>query len=269
MKKTIFALFALAGIAAGVSLDASLYTDAQKTSLKGAYNFSSTDAINTSFFGSNLSGVENGILTIGSGSAQAYTKDCGIGASPFTVSFDLLGLTPNSSADGVIISLYSNGNAEGANTALTLGVNTAGYIYLQNGDGGTTANSESPYGNGRSPKFRETLTLNASDISGQTMTIVADNNTNTLSLYVNGTSVYTNNEWKAGTNGTLALNGIQIGKYLVVDTNNISEVKMDNLSVWSRALSADEVQGLITPEPGTTTLSLLALAGLAARRRRK
>lgn len=35
------------------------------------------------------------------------------------------------------------------------------------------------------------------------------------------------------------------------------------------ALTASEVKALTVPEPATATLSLLALAGLAARRRRK
>lgn len=52
----------------------------------------------------------------------------------------------------------------------------------------------------------------------------------------------------------------------------------DDLAIWNRALSAEEVallaqgavaNGAIIPEPTTATLSLLALGGLAARRRRK
>jgi MYXO-CTERM domain-containing protein len=48
-------------------------------------------------------------------------------------------------------------------------------------------------------------------------------------------------------------------------------IELDNLLVYKTALTADEVKSLIVPvpEPTTATLSLLALAGLAARRRRK
>ena len=44
---------------------------------------------------------------------------------------------------------------------------------------------------------------------------------------------------------------------------------IDNLYVWNRALGTTEVKALVVPEPATATLSLLALCGLAARRRRK
>ena len=46
-------------------------------------------------------------------------------------------------------------------------------------------------------------------------------------------------------------------------------VDFDNITFWNKALSDSEVSGLVIPEPTTATLSLLALAGLAARRRRK
>ena len=46
-------------------------------------------------------------------------------------------------------------------------------------------------------------------------------------------------------------------------------VDSDNITFWNKALSDSEVSGLVIPEPTTATLSLLALAGLAARRRRK
>ena len=46
-------------------------------------------------------------------------------------------------------------------------------------------------------------------------------------------------------------------------------VDFDNITFWNKALSDSEVSGLVIPEPTTATLSLLALAGLAARRHRK
>ncbi len=57
------------------------------------------------------------------------------------------------------------------------------------------------------------------------------------------------------------------------DSSRASSADYDDLAIWNRTLSADEISyltaGGAVPEPTTATLSLLALAGLAARRRRK
>lgn len=47
------------------------------------------------------------------------------------------------------------------------------------------------------------------------------------------------------------------------------EAEISNVTLWNKTLTATEVKGLMIPEPTTATLSLPALAGLAARRRRK
>ena len=70
-------------------------------------------------------------------------------------------------------------------------------------------------------------------------------------IYYN-TATFSNNTWTMGTQAELMANAA----YLVVGTTQ-------GEGNWNVSLSA-----LVTPEPATATLSLLALAGLAARRRR-
>lgn len=65
---------------------------------------------------------------------------------------------------------------------------------------------------------------------------------------------------------------MQLGKRYGNGRDVDGTVTFENVVVWNRALDAVEVQSLVVravPEPATATLSLLALAGLAARRRRK
>ena len=71
-----------------------------------------------------------------------------------------------------------------------------------------------------------------------------------------------------GVTASTALTGFQFGA--AFGGNRVSNsVTLDNIAVWNRALSAAEVATLPLPEPTTATLSLLALAGLAACRRRR
>ncbi len=52
-------------------------------------------------------------------------------------------------------------------------------------------------------------------------------------------------------------------------TNNSSDFTFTNVQLYSGVLSQEQIASLSIPEPTTATLSLLALAGLAARRRRR
>ena len=271
MKKTIIALLALAGVAAAESLDATLYTSAQKTDLVGAYNFSSTSQTLGSGLFSNTLTVDNESDTLklsytDSSKVEAYNNSNNITGGDFSVSFDVLDLTLNSGSDSIILALSSNASNTGTTTALSLGVNMDGKVYFRNGDGDT---STDVLGFGRSTKFTETLTLNSSDLVGKTVTIVSNSTDKNLALYIDGTSVYSNSDWEAGNSGSISLKGMQIGKYLGVGSSAIPSLEIDNFAIWRKALSANEVQALIVPEPTTAALSLLALAGLVMRRRRK
>ena len=95
----------------------------------------------------------------------------------------------------------------------------------------------------------------------------AGTSTAALTLYYNGAQVAT------GTLGaincttqpldTFALGGRNIG------TGNSTDFSFTNVQLYSGVLSSTQISQLSVPEPTTATLSLLAVAGLAARRRRR
>lgn len=92
----------------------------------------------------------------------------------------------------------------------------------------------------------------------------------TLSTGSSGAYVYMNGE-EAGTDSGLKGSGSPIEIYInSVNTAAIKSVYLHNSSLTSTDVSTlhAEIAQMI-PEPTTATLSLLALAGLAARRRRK
>ncbi|MBQ9095452.1 MAG: LamG domain-containing protein [Akkermansia sp.] len=96
----------------------------------------------------------------------------------------------------------------------------------------------------------------------------------TLTLYVNGDSASVT--YAPGADSKLS--NFQLGSQWGDGSRRV-QANFDDLAIWNRTLGADEIallsQGAIAngtlpvPEPTTATLSLLALAGLAARRRRK
>ena len=87
--------------------------------------------------------------------------------------------------------------------------------------------------------------------------------------YANGTATVWVNGKKAGTTGVFYsdIHGGKPTSYLVGDAS-YGTIALTNETLTT----AEQIKGLATPavpEPATATLSLLALAGLAARRRRK
>lgn len=89
-----------------------------------------------------------------------------------------------------------------------------------------------------------------------------------LTLYYNGAQVATGTlgaiNCTAQPLDTFALGGRNIG------VGNATDFSFSNVQLYSGVLSATQISQLsVVPEPTTATLSLLALAGLAARRRRK
>ena len=101
-----------------------------------------------------------------------------------------------------------------------------------------------------------------------------DNDTNQASFYVNGdyvgavtiTSASTGN---AGHGAAIGASCQDLVNGAVRDDFN---GYLAELSIYNKTMTAAEIRstaGLVVPEPATATLSLLALAGLAVRRRRK
>lgn len=175
----------------------------------------------------------------------------------FTISFDIKDLS--SDIDGSIFSIYTDDpsitnntlslkKTEGDNTKLTLGF----------GGGSQGGN----------------ITTNYVPTAWTNFTITCTSNQ--ITFYKDGQIINT----IAAEVGSKAITGIQFGKDWGASTSNtqnfIDSAKLDNIGIWNKALSTDEVKelnGLPTnsavPEPTTATLSLLGLASLLMRRRRR
>lgn len=106
-----------------------------------------------------------------------------------------------------------------------------------------------------------------------TYDVTADN-TAAIKLYQNGILIATATQASANVTGE-KLDVFSLGgrPYEADDgsVNNLTSFSFDNVQLYEGVLSADQIASLsgVTPEPTTATLSLLALAGLCARRRRK
>ena len=262
---------ALTGVVSAASVGYNSMSQSQKDGVAFAWDFSNGDkgfAVGSVEMGGSgwssdsFSLTLNNHATVGSnGTCPWSSQVSGIGES-FTLSLDV-----NSISDSrdwkTIVSLYSdNGTAE-FNNCMALTTNGAGdgSIVIQSGLGGQTA-----YGSAGNRTVASGLKV--SDVENTTFTIVSDATAKTLTLYVNGNEVNHINNWVAGSGKSLALTGFQFGSCFS-EADKISAAEISNITVWNKALTATEVKGLVIPEPATATLSLLALCGLAARRRRR
>ena len=99
-----------------------------------------------------------------------------------------------------------------------------------------------------------------------------DDSTATLSLYQNGALIATATQPDNNTTGE-ALDVFTIGGRPYDNAGypkNSTDFSFTNVQLYEGVLSSEQIASLsVTPEPTTATLSLLALAGLCARRRRK
>jgi predicted secreted protein len=205
----------------------------------------------------------NNTATIGTdGTCPWSSQVAGMGTS-FTLSFDVNSIASNTGDWKTLVGLYSNGGATTFNHCMALTTNGAGNgtIILQSGLGGETA-----YGNAGSQTLETKLTVK--DVDNTTFTIVSDAEAKLLTLYVDGQKTAEVTNWVAGNGESLALTGFQFGSCFS-EAGTIGNAEVSNITVWNKALTSSEVAGLVVPEPTTATLSLLALAGLAMRRRRK
>ena len=175
-------------------------------------------------------------------------KDSMMANTAFTISFDL-----NNFTSGTLLTLTTSKPSDLWRT-VRLFTNDSNQLALT--FGGTT----------------KATTITSDTLDWTTITLVgttSTSNSNTLSLelYANGVSQTTLSVSNANTWANDRNIKFQFGHYAA--SANSSTFDVDNVLIYNKALSAVEINAITVPEPTTATLSLLALAGLATRRRRK
>lgn len=254
---------ALAGVASAAdSRPYSIYSDELKNGLVFAYSFDSSaqaDSI-TSTVVVDGSFTRNETTGIGScaGSSDVVLTNLGI-TEDFTFSFKFVDASGdlNPSYKGcAFVTLYSDASSSDKNDCFYFSNNGRDNFGLAG-----LAWGDTPAGNNNWIYDNQISTNNA---KGSVFTLTWDSSAKSGVLYKDGASI------KSFTDGAGTLEMITFAS--ANGTYNTATVSYDNIALWNRALSAGEVASLSTltiPEPTTATLSLLALAGLAARRRRK
>ena len=260
MKKTIIGLLALGGFASAAITDGLQWAE----SFGDGYSQAATFTLKNAFY------VENGVGVAGGSHTDSRvwtTNTGGKFTNAFTFSFKLVDFDSANWNDA--LSMYSNGTTNGTNNSIQLQQNGSGelMVYTDKFTGSNVADNASNINLG-----------SVASLKGKVLTLVFDatGTSNTLTAYVDGVanSDIITFTYAEGVTASTALTGFQFGAAFGGSRASDS-VTLDDIAVWNRALSAAEVASLpltvapAVPEPTTATLSLLALAGLAARRRRK
>lgn len=151
------------------------------------------------------------------------------------------------------------------------GNDTFGQVTTFTNNSSGTAGGQGGYSEGYSESLEKAG--DTTDLTFSTTVFLTGNNTGTVTLYEIDSPV-TKNVVKTAetsgyltTTGTNTINGLYIGNWA---KNGVFQAggTMD-ITFYNTALTVPQMKSLLVPEPTTATLSLLALAGLAARRRRK
>lgn len=254
MKKTLITLLAFAGVALG---EVTLFTNlSDTTSTVNGITYAPGDELEGLPF---TDGVSIGTFTNTSNDIGGTYRDKAAITVAFTLNLtqalltttqvDLIGISGNSGDVG--LTLLSDGKAQGK------------------WNGGVDGNARmdlsglSSYAYTVGEESFVTLTLTASKPNG--------NGGKGVQVYVNdGTCVF--NHASLATNNNTSFDAI------TVNTSLISSIAIDpsypeivdaGAANYAAAAIGRALQAAVIPEPTTVTLSLLALAGLAARRRRK
>ena len=193
--------------------------------------------------------------------------------------------TDNSAVDGTVLNSVNESNQIQTNISFTLNLTAAqtvtgdtnllnmdmgGDIGLALTTTGLACTWQGATGSSRGSVAFETLLADSgvfADIEGNkyiTLTFVE--------TYGSGVQVWSNttkliNDTSLKSSGNTSLTSIYVNSGYVEALQFETEWKGDNIVNTNVAFNAEAMQ--VIPEPATATLSLLALAGLAARRRRK
>lgn len=250
MKKTIVTLLALGSVSMGATI---ADIDTTETALKAYWNF---DTSSDPVLGSGWSELPvwnaEGYGVSTANNKHPYTKGAGLKANTgFTVSFDI-----NDAQNGTLLSMTTGGMDQAwRSLSITLNNNVVSAQF---------------HGN-TSTAVTETLTATQLADEWTTLTLVGSTPTGTntvvLDFYVNGDYIGTSSTANAANFVGETIKNMQFGYFGT--SSKSAPTNIDNILIYNKALTADEVKALIVPEPTTATLSLLALAGLVARRRRR
>ena len=257
MKKTIIALIALAGGACGASSYSELSTSL-KEGMMYAWDFNSGSAITfKASSATDITNANNSTVNKDTTYAELVGSNCihsnggltGFSSGDFTVSIDVMGL--GTAAWKTLLYLDTSASTNGGSMQLQIG-GSENLVFFN------SIHKESDL------LTSTNLGISAASTTWSTVTIVSDSTNSTLTLYVDGNVIKSATGWSAG-----ELKSLSIGYSVKGEPRIMGDGYIDTLYVWNRALGTTEVKALVVPEPATATLSLLALCGLAARRRRK
>lgn len=213
---------------------------------------------------------------------EVWSADFGSG---YTNGYELSGTLNN---QGTFWDVSGHGNESGVTTASKHRPHLAGGVYgnwdedfqfsitLTLGETISASNNWPVFatlsGNGTALRFGPYIANNNTVALDGNLTKGDDNNL--VSVTAGGT--YTITLTKIGTDVTLAVDGVTTGVGTLADTvtGNITDIALGgdtstNYRINETVHSISMSKVTVIPEPTTATLSLLALAGLAARRRRK
>ena len=277
MKKTLIALLAFGGCASAATELVANWDDF--SNLKD-----STETYSLVLSEGNAS-VTNGVLTI----AGSQQSDSNQSPAYATIDISSVGLTMKSGF--TLSTTVSNVNmlSGTSNPVSIFGLASADNSFLFSAAFHTNNADKSQFKfaydgsttNVDAGSYSSTINTEKAEVDTPvTLTLTVDDNQ--LAWYIDGDLSYssTTKDSKTASGNTVDITGyreqtlttLAIGAWVGATKHGHMTGKVYDLSIYNGAMTALEVKNLVTgsvPEPTTATLSLLALAGLAARRRRK
>ena len=249
MKKTLITLLALAGVAAGT--DATLVWDMSFNPTTSADSVTDANGASYSLTKTWTATQGNSGSVISPYNSRLVIEDKNTSVLTFAQDFSFVvqgGLNQVGSWD----CLMSIGSDNGNN--FKIASSNSGYLTFL----GEGSFSVATGGHDNTTK----------SVTGKMGTYIVTYNATKkdLTLFYNGTEVATAD--LTGVTNTNKVANFAIGGR-ALSLNNTSDFTFSNIQLYSGVLSSEQIKSLSVPEPTTATLSLLALAGLAVRRRRK